>query len=179
VNSLNGIIEKLLRSRRNLLRAADAVPPEEWRTCPAEGRWSAAELAAHLIKSERRIIRSIDRLLQEPPKGRPFFKRFHVPLALVEARLFRRKSPFPIDCECVREKEEMLAELREVRGRTLAFIEETKGRDLSQYCMAHPFLGTLTAHEWLQFIGSHEIRHTKQMLEITAALPKSIAKLQK
>jgi uncharacterized damage-inducible protein DinB len=161
------------------LRAADEVSAKEWKLCPAEGRWSAAELAAHLIKSERKIIGYTDRLLQKPPEPRPFFKRLHVPLAIVEARLFRRKSPFPIDSESVQEKEEMLAELREVRERTLAFIEETRGRDLSHYCMAHPFLGTLTAYEWLQFIASHEIRHTKQMMEIVEALPKSVAKLQK
>ena len=179
MKSLNVIVEKLVRSRKNLLRAADEVPPEEWKTRPAEGRWSAAELAEHLIKSERRIIGNTDRLLQKPAEKRPLYRRLHVPLAIVEVRLFWRKSPFPVDRERVREKEEMLAELREVRERTLAFIEDMKGKDLSCYCMAHPFLGTLTAYEWLQFIASHEIRHTKQMVEITAALPKTVAKLQK
>jgi len=75
----------------------------------------------------------------------------------------------------------MLAELREVRERTLAFIEETRGRDvrLNRYCMAHAFLGTLTAVEWMEFIASHEIRHAKQMAEIATALPKTVAGLQK
>jgi len=57
--------------------------------------------------------------------------------------------------------------------RTLAFIEETRDRDLSKYSMPHPFLGTLNAYEWLQFIASHEIRHTKQMREIAGTLPKT------
>ena len=37
------------------------------------------------------------------------------------------------------EKEEMLTELRGVRERTLAFIEETRGRHLSKYNMTHHF----------------------------------------
>jgi len=37
------------------------------------------------------------------------------------------KTPIPIDPELLREKEIMFAELREVRGRTLALIEETRG----------------------------------------------------
>jgi DinB superfamily len=72
-----------------------------------------------------------------------------------------------------------LAELRGVRERTLAFIEETKGHDLSHYWMPHPFIGTLSTYEWLEFIASHEIRHAKQMVEIATSLPKNITKLQK
>jgi len=69
----------------------------------------------------------------------------------------------------------MLAELRGVRERTLAFIEETRGRDLHKYNMSHPFLGSLNAYEWLQFIASHEIRHMKQMREIATTLkPKTV-----
>jgi uncharacterized damage-inducible protein DinB len=179
VKSLRAIVEKLAQSQRGLLFAADSVPAVQWKVRPSENRWSAGELAGHLMIIERRIISRADHLLEEPAKPRPFLKRFHVPMVVVEARLFRRISPIPVDSETIREKEEMLSELREVRECTLAFIEETRGRNLSQYCMAHPFLGTLTAYEWFQFIASHEIRHTKQMAEIAAALPKNVTKLQK
>lgn len=161
------------------MRAAHAVPAEQWKMRPSEGRWSAGELTGHLITMERAILSSTDRLLQKPPKAVPFFKRFHVPMAVVESRLIRRKTPIPLNAQMVREKEEMLAELREVRERTLAFIEETMERDLSKYRMPHAFLGTLNAYEWFQMIASHEERHTKQMGEIAADLLKGIEKLQK
>jgi hypothetical protein len=148
VKSVDTIVEKLAQSQRGLLLAADAVPTEQWKTRPGDDRWSAGELAGHLMIIERRIISSADRLLQKPPKPRSFLKRFHVPLVVVEARLFRRKSPIALEIETICEKEGTLAKLRGVRERTLAFIEETRGRDLSQYCMPHPFLGTLTAYEW-------------------------------
>ena len=76
-------------------------------------------------------------------------------------------------------KEEMLAELREARERTLAFIEETRGRDLSRYMAPHAFLGTLNAYDWLQFIAAHQVRHVKQMREIATSLPKTVTTLQK
>ena len=177
--SLATIVENLDRAQSELLRAADAVPAEQWKTAPGEGRWSAGELVGHLITIERMIILRADKLLQKPPKSVPFYKRFHLPMALVESRLIRRKTPISTDGQVVREKEAMLAELREVRERTLAFIEETRGRDLSQYSMPHPFLGMLNAYEWFQMIASHEIRHTKQMREIAGALPKVVAILQK
>ncbi len=100
-------------------------------------------------------------------------------MMIVEARVIRRKAPSALEPQVISEKEEMLAELRGVRERTLAFIEETRGRDLSKYNMPHPFLGTLNAYDWLQFIASHEIRHTKQMREIAGALPKTVISLQK
>ena len=177
--SLATIIENLARAQRELLRAADAVPADKWKTRPAEGRWSAGELTGHLIAVERVIIGGTDKLLKRPPKAVSFFKRFHLPMAVAESRLIRLKSPVPLDPQIVREKEEMLAELRQVRERTLAFIEETMGRELSKYRMTHPFLGSLNTYEWFQLIASHEIRHTKQMREIASSLPKTVTSLQK
>jgi uncharacterized damage-inducible protein DinB len=177
VPSLATIVENLARAQRELLRAAEAVPEDQWKTRPAEGRWSAGELIGHLSAVERAILSRADKLLQKPPKSLPFFKRFHVPMMVVEARVIRLKTPKWLDVQTIREKEEMLAELRGVRERTLAFIEETRSRDISKYSMPHPFLGTLNAYEWLQFIASHEIRHTKQMREIAETLPKTVTSL--
>jgi hypothetical protein len=176
---LQAINENLARAQKEFLSAADAVPAEQWKIRPGEGRWSAGEVVGHLIIIERTIIRRADKLLQKPPDSRSFLRRFHLPMALVESRIIRRKTPIPVDPELVCEKEEMLAQIREVRERTLAFMEETRGRDLSKYHMPHPFLGTLNAYEWFQMIASHEVRHTKQMREIAATLPKTITSLQK
>jgi hypothetical protein len=179
VPALQAIVENLARAQEEFLSAADTVPADQWKRNPSEGRWSAGEVVAHLIMVERVILRGTDKLLQKPPKSRPFFKRFHLPMALVESRLIPRKTPIPLDASMVGQKEEMLAQLREVRGRTLAFVEETRGRDLTNYHMPHPFLGTLNTYEWFQMIASHELRHTKQMKEISAALQKSVTSLQK
>jgi len=171
---LDSLIANLGRTQAEFLGAADAVSAQEWRTRPGEGRWSAAELVAHLMMVERAVIEKADRVTLKSPKRIPLFKRIHLPMALVESRLIRRKTPIPVEPKLLRDKELMLAELREVRGRSLAFLEETRGRDLSDYCWAHPALGTLNAYEWTRFIAAHEVRHTKQMREIAATLPKPI-----
>ncbi len=179
VASLETIVENLALAQKKLMRAADVVPTNQWKTRPAEGRWSAGELVAHLSAVERAIVSRTNKALQKPPKSVPFYKRFHIPMMIVEARVIRRKAPSAVEPQMVSEKEEMLAELRSVRERTLAFIEETRGRDLSRYCLPHPFLGNLNAYDWLQFIASHEIRHMKQMREIAHALPKTVTSSQK
>lgn len=177
--SLKSITENLAHAEREFLIAADVVSAGQWRTKPSEERWSAGEVVCHLIVVERTVIEGADKLLQSPPRPRPFLKRFHVPMALVETRLIRRKSPIPIIPELVGNKEEMLAQLRAVREHTLSFMEETRGKDLSKYHRSHPFLGTLNIYEWFQMIASHELRHTKQMREISATLPKCGTTLQK
>ncbi len=176
---LEPILEKLARAQHHLLRAADSIPAEQWKTPPDRGGWCAAELVAHLIMVERAVIGKADRVLQKAPIQFSMLKKFHVPLALVEARIIRRKTPIPLDPDLVQEKETMLAVLREVRERTLAFLEETDGRDLSKYRWAHPALGSLDMYKWFQFIASHEVRHEKQLREISAGLPKPIAVLHK
>jgi len=179
VPALPAIIENLAKAQSEFLSAADEVPAEQWKLCPGEGRWSAGEVVAHVIMVERTIVRATDKLLQNPSASLPFFKRFHMPMAFVELRWIRRKSPIPLDPAMVGPKEEMLAQVREVRGRSLAFLEETKERDLSKYHWPHPFLGMLNGYEWFQMIASHQLRHMKQIREISAGLPKTVTVLQK
>jgi uncharacterized damage-inducible protein DinB len=166
VPKLEPILEKLAHAQRLLLGTADRVPSDQWRTRPKDGGWSAAEIIAHLILVERGIVGNADRISHEPPRRFPLLKRFHLPLSLVESRIVRRKSPIPMDRDLIRGKETMLAELREVRERTLAFLDETKRRDLTPFCWRHAFLGTMNVYEWFQLVASHEIRHEKQMREI-------------
>lgn len=173
------LVENLTQAQSNFLRAADAIAPGDWKTRPAEGRWSAAELVAHLIGVEKAVIEKADRVSQKPPRHVPLYKRFHLPMRLVESRLIRRKAPAPVTPDSLQEKEEMLAQLRAARERSLAFLEETRHRELGAYLWKHPALGMLNTYAWIQFLAAHENRHTKQMREIANSLPKAIERLQK
>jgi len=176
---LEPLVESLAKAQREFLSAADAVDAEDWTKPPGGGRWSAAELVAHLISVEKTVIEKADRISQKVPKRVPLLRRLHLPIAFAESRLIRRKSPIPVDPETLRAKEDMLAELREARERSLAFLEETKHRELGEYLWRHPALGMLNTYGWIQFLAAHENRHTKQMREIAAALRKPVAELQK
>ena len=174
MRSLQPIREKLAHAQATFFRAADAISVEKWGNCPGLNEWSAAELVAHLVVVERAVVTRVDQLTQKLPEAVPFSKRFHLPLWLVEARVIRRKSPLPLDESLLGEKEAMLAGLRGVRERTLAFIAETERRDLSAYCWRHPFLGMLNTYEWMEMIAAHQLRHTKQVREIEAKLSRKL-----
>jgi hypothetical protein len=171
------LIASLAKTQMGLLRAADAVPAEEWKTRPSEERWSAAELVAHLMMVERAVIAKADRVAQKPPKPLPLLKRIHLPMALVESRLIRRKTPIPIDPEMLRDKEVMLAELRELRERSPGLSGRNEEPGHGCLLLAAP------SHWGTQLInGSDSSPRTNsgiQMREIAVSLPKAIDRLQK
>ena len=165
-------VAKLVRAQQGLLSSAHAVESVLWNTAPGVGSWSAARIVAHLCQVEHNVLTNADRLTRKSPLPVSFFKRFHLPIALVESRMIKRKSPLALDPKLLANKETMLAELRSVRERTLAFLDETHGRDLRAYCWAHPFLGSMNLYEWFTFVAAHQTRHTKQMVELSENLPK-------
>ncbi|HEY1422538.1 MAG TPA: DinB family protein [Candidatus Acidoferrum sp.] len=171
---LHSAVEKLNRAQADILRAADAVAASDWSTPPDANSWSAAYLVAHLCQVERGVLTYADRVIRKTSLHVPRFKRLHFPVAIVETRWIRRKSPIPLDQELLANKETMLAGLRGVRERTLAFLDETRERDLSVYYWRHPFLGKLNFYNWFTFVAAHQIRHTKQMVEIGQNLPKAV-----
>jgi hypothetical protein len=171
---LQSTVERLSRTQRGLLAAADAVSAVDWQTLPDANSWSAAHVVAHLCQVERSVLGYADRVIRKTPLPIPYLQRFHVPFLVVEKRLIRRKSPIPIAAELFANKEAMLAELRSVRGRTLSFLDKTHDRDLSVYYWPHPFLGKLNFYNWFTFIAVHQLRHTKQMVDIAKNLPKRV-----
>src|SRR6202795_387991 len=114
---LDSIIECMAKAHTGLLSAADAVAADEWKTRPGEGKWSAAELVAHLMMVERAVLGKADRVREHPPKRVSLLKRIHIPMALVESRWIRRKSPVPVEPEILGDKEFISADLRTVGKR--------------------------------------------------------------
>ena len=76
------------------------------------------------------------------------------------------RTPIPLDAKRVRDKQESFAGLMAAREATVAFIESTRGTDVSLYRCDHPFLGSLNMYEWFRMIGYHELRHAKQIREL-------------
>jgi DinB family protein len=177
--NLHSALEKLKDSQQLFLRAADAVPQNDWKTLPRPECWSAGHVVSHLCLVERSVLGYSDRVIRKQPFSTSFLGRLHLPISLVESRFLKRKSPAAVAPVELQTKEIMLADLRGVRERTLAFLEETRGRDLSVYCWAHPFLGKLNFYNWFVFVAAHQARHTKQMVEIAENLPKRVVPSQK
>ena len=115
---------------------------------------------------EERTIFGMKRLLRAAPQPVPLRKRLHLPLAIATWRGRKVRTPIPLDPALVRDKQESFAGLIAAREATVAFIESTRGTDVSLHRFEHPFLGSLNMYEWFRMIGYHELRHAKQIREL-------------
>jgi len=166
------ILARLNRAQAGFESVVRALPVEAWRKSPQPGAWSAAEVVGHLTMVEQTITERAARLVDKSPKRVPLWKRFHIPVRLVEWRVVRRKTPIPLDSTLVGERDEMLGRLAEARRNTVRLLEETRARDLSAYRWPHPFFGSLNLYDWFRVIAHHEVRHTKQIREIVEIFQK-------
>ena len=166
MKDLGPILGHLKASRAKLLAAAEKVSDLRWRDSPQPGRWSAAEVIAHVGMIEDTTIFGMKRLLRSTPKPVRLRKLLHLPVAIAAWRGRKLRTPIPLDAKRVRDKQESLAGLVAMRQATCEFIESTRGTDVSVYRYKHPFLGSLNMYEWFRLIGYHELRHAKQIREL-------------
>jgi hypothetical protein len=156
----------LQKAHACFIAACDVVPSDRWRSGPGNGAWTAGEVAAHLIQVEERITGAVTKIVREPPLPAPLWKRLHLPVRLAEHRVFKVKSPVPLDSLLVNDKSQMLAEFTRQRNNSVALLLSNGRKDLSAYRMAHPFFGSLHFYDWFRMLAYHETRHTKQIQEI-------------
>jgi hypothetical protein len=169
---LAAIRAHLERCRAELAAAARAVPAEKWQQAPAPGRWSAAEVVAHVTLVEKAITDGARKLTGTEPRRFSLWQRLHPPVALTAWRGIRRQSPIPLDRSLLADRETMLARLAEGRNATFSLVDENSGRDLRRWRWKHPALGALNYYEWLRVIGYHDVRHAKQIREIVDSFRK-------
>jgi hypothetical protein len=170
MRNLASILNLLQMSRNRFVATANDVPADSWRKSPRVDNWSPAQIVAHVTIAEQFIIARSKTVLQAPPKQLPTLKRFHLPVVLVAWRVRKRKTPIPLDSSLIADRADALSRLAATREGTLAFIESTRGRDLSAYRFPHPFLGSLNIYDWVRTIGYHELRHAKQIREVVETL---------
>ncbi|MGH9708638.1 MAG: DinB family protein [Candidatus Acidiferrales bacterium] len=165
MENLSKIYTHLEKSEAFYLSAVAKVPDDRWFAPPARGGWSAGEISAHVVMIEERILSRTAKICENPPVSLPFWKRFHLPVSLGTSRRRRVVSTVPLDPSMVAAKEASVARVSAARVATFAFLKSLAGRDLRGYRFAHPFLGSFGIQDWFYFIGYHQIRHAKQILE--------------
>ena len=166
------IIDHLNRTRASLLDLSVKIPDEQWSLAAPGGGWSPGEIIAHLTMVETKVTGVAARIIQSPAIRVPVWKRMHLPIAFVQWRVIRVKTPVPLDASLIGKKFPMLERFTEIRRQTVALLRENQRRDLHEYRFPHPFLGSYHLYDWFRFLGFHEVRHTKQMQENVTLRPR-------
>jgi hypothetical protein len=147
--------------------AASTISPGDWDRGVAEGKWSPAQIAEHLCLSLEAVRRELDggvsmRILL------PFWKRYLLRRAVLPCLLATGR--FPAGVRAPREirpaiptasKEEALSRLERLADE---FGERFRAdpRSASRR-LAHPFFGSLPAHELVLILAWHARHHRGQL----------------
>jgi hypothetical protein len=166
-----------LDAERTALRAAvELIPPALRDKSPGTDRWSVGQVLQHLAIIERRIGLSLTKWIAHARQGGVGLEKEtssimnSLPLELLADRSKPRTAPEEVRPPSDVEASSAWAAVEKSRETLRAAILGADGLALSEVVQPHPMLGPINLYQWVLFVGGHEIRHTRQVLEIAAEL---------
>jgi len=168
------VVGELRASEARLMDVVRGVTAAQANFKPAPERWSIAEVLEHLVVWESFMLGAIQGALNSaaaPEKQAEVAGKDALVLGLAGSRdkpLKAREAAQP--ARRWNDVDEMLAEFRARRARTIEFAETTQA-DLRSHFFAHVTFGDLDCYQWLVAMGQHTQRHVEQIAESKRVLP--------
>ncbi|HVS12333.1 MAG TPA: DinB family protein [Thermoanaerobaculia bacterium] len=160
----------LVESEETFLALIEGAEGEAWSWKPAPERWSVAECAEHIVKTEAALLSTGREALAGEPdpewESKTAGKADFIAQVMPD-RTGRAQAPQEVRPQGGVSKEELIATFRAQRAELAALIAD-EALELKRYTQEHPFpvFGTLNAHQWLIYVPLHTIRHSKQIREV-------------
>ena len=170
------VLEFLDRQRAGLIAAVEEVPPALTSRQPSPGRWSVAQVVAHLAIVESGITGLFRKAVDQARADGVGAERDSSPILPTldldrlldrERALAAGQRSLPPDAPDVDQELSTLTRTREILRRS---VIRADGLALGELTAPHPLLGTLNLYQWLIFLGAHEARHTAQIREAASVL---------
>lgn len=160
---LNDVMSKKLRS------VVEGISAEQAETRPSPDRWSVAEIVEHVAIVEGGIVRICSKLIGKAKAGEILSDgTFYLSPEFISGseRIEAMKLEAP---ERTHPKGTVLIadSLKLIDGsytELLALREDIEKYDARSFKFPHPYLGDMSALEWLVLAGGHKSRHLKQIL---------------
>lgn len=178
--SQEAVLAHLDRTRNLFLAAIDGLSPEQWSWKPAADRWSVAECAEHITRTEA-FLRDLTRGVVTAPGTAEEIAASHgmsgTILAMIVDRSQRFQAPEPLNPAQqgdLRSRAAIERDFNFERGRSYELA--AAHADLEALGKVHPALQKpLDLAGWLYFLSGHVERHTLQIEEVkaTAGFPQS------
>lgn len=132
-------------------RISSTPPPVGLATRPAEGEWSIAEVLAHLVLEEEKVM--LPRFRRIMNEDSPLFG----------STRGRVDDPSPAEFSAD------LAAFRRSRAETLAILDGLDDAGWARTGVS-PTRGPLTTEGWARYLAQHDLEHLQQIESIRAAL---------
>lgn len=147
---------------------------EQWRFKQNESRWSVAECAEHIIRSETALLDYALTAMSNPPSD-DWQEKTKGKTDLIRNVMPNRRpmgaggatAPMEIRPTEKWTRGETIEAYYKIRGKVRAYVEMLD-RPVKNQIEEHPFpvFNSLSAHDWLIYIPLHTIRHSRQIIEV-------------
>ncbi|MFN2392794.1 MAG: DinB family protein [Pyrinomonadaceae bacterium] len=163
--------------RKKLIEVVSILTDEQAAFLPDGEKWTIANLIEHVAIVEYGMTRISARLLAQAQKegkssdstaklSENFSKK------AFEAKTLKFEAPEKVHPTGKLTVAESLAKMKENRQRIEELRPVFETVNGSDFKFPHPFMGEISAHEWLALIGGHEVRHLEQIKNILNKLDK-------
>ena len=164
------LIDHLKKTEAAFLTSIDGVSDAQWAWKAAPDRWSVAEAAEHITKSEDLLRGMAEGTMKTPATPEILAKtkgKDETILKAIPDRSQKFKAPEPLVPKgSFASKAALIEAFKAARAKTLAIAGGTT--DLRAYAAAGGPMGEMDAYQTILFLSAHTERHTKQIDEVKA-----------
>jgi hypothetical protein len=164
------LVDHLKKTEAAFLKSIDGVSDAQWTWKAAPDRWSVAETAEHITKSEDLLRGMVEGMMKAPAAPDLLAKtkgKEEVILKNIPDRSKKATAPEPLVPKgSFASKAALIEAFKAARAKTLAIAGGTT--DLRAYGQAGLPIGEVDAYQGVLFLSAHTERHTKQIDEVKA-----------
>jgi hypothetical protein len=164
------LVDHLKKTEAAFLKSIDGVSDAQWTWKAAPDRWSVAEAAEHITKSEDMLRGMAEGTMKTPATPEILAKtkgKDETILKAIPDRSQKFQAPEPLVPKgSFASKTALIDAFKAARAKTLALAGGTT--DLRAYAAAGGPMGEMDAYQSILFLSAHTERHTKQIDEVKA-----------
>jgi hypothetical protein len=164
------LVDHLKKTEAAFLKSIDGVSNAQWTWKSAPDRWSVAETAEHITKSEDLLRGMVEGMMKAPAAPELLAKtkgKEEVILTVIPDRTKKATAPEPLVPKgSFASKAALIEAFKAARAKTLAIAGGTT--DLRAFGQAGLPVGEVDAYQGVLFLSAHTERHTKQIDEVKA-----------
>lgn len=164
------LVDHLKKTEAAFLKSIDGVSDAQWTWKSAPDRWSVAETAEHITKSEDLLRGMVEGMMKTPAAPDLLAKtkgKEEIIITNIPDRSKKATAPEPLVPKgSFASKAALIEAFKAARAKTLAIAGGTT--DLRAYGQAGLPIGEVDAYQGVLFLSAHTERHTKQIDEVKA-----------
>jgi hypothetical protein len=166
--SVDEVYEKNNEVAERLAALIDSLDKRQLDLLPEGEKWTVGNIVEHVSIVESGVIRICTKLLRKSEaEGKASDGTISASDSFMEKTLeiarLKLETPGIVQPTGERSVEESIERLMENRLSLQELKPTFEKFDSTEYRFPHPFLGELSAGEWLMLIGGHKARHIKQI----------------